>query len=476
MNRAGHVYEQMADWDNIVEAERISTRRKLRNPGVARHLQHRIKDLVEIQHIILQGKMKTSKYHHDKVVSGQDKLRDIAKLHFHPNHIEHQLLTMAAEERIDRNLIRHTYASRKGYGQIACAMQIRRNIAKYRHTERWFAQGDICKYYQSINHKLLRDTLTRLFKDKRFVDAFMEPFERYAPEIGIPLGIRPSQSAGNVTLSPFDHFMLEENKCEDYVRYLDDFFFTGATKGEVKRKMKRTEKYLNDRGFKLHVPKIHRIHEGVDMMGFVCYGYRSDGWWRKSDKKRWLRNRSHVTNPRRLRELDDAALGMLKWGNRDCKRLWMKVTKRRIKKDRHMSVRFSATGIKTEERKDKNGVPFIEARKIGMQMLLGKTVEVDRCVTGLTTSHGADRYALHVHFMGEWYKLIVNSVDIKMFFDSMQKNHVTLIKTVFIDTGGMHYKVDESRTEILEVNHRKVEERDGKVVYSDTGEKVMFNN
>jgi len=30
MKRAGHIYEQMADWSNIVEAEKISTRRKSR--------------------------------------------------------------------------------------------------------------------------------------------------------------------------------------------------------------------------------------------------------------------------------------------------------------------------------------------------------------------------------------------------------------------------------------------------------------
>ena len=476
MKRAGHVYEQMADWDNIVEAENISTKRKMRNPGVMRHVPVRIKNLVEIQQMVLQGKMKTGKYQHDNIVSGQDKMRDIAKLHFHPYHIEHQLLTMAGERRIDRNLIRNTYASRKGYGQIKCALKIRKNIAKYRGQERWFGQGDICKYYQSINHKLLRNELAHLFKDKRFVNAFMEPFEVFTPEVGIPLGIRPSQSAGNVALSPFDHFMLEENKCEDYVRYLDDFFFTGATKGEVKRKMKRAEKYLNDRGFKMHVPKIHRIHEGVDMMGFVNYGYRTDMWWRKSDKKRWLRHRSHVTNPKRLRELDDAAWGMLKWGNRDCKRLWMKVTNRKIKKHKNMGVNFSSTGIKTEERKDKNGVPFIDSPKIGMQMVLGKSVQVDRWVTGVNTTHGPNRYAAHVFFMGEWYKLIVNSVDIKSFLDTMKKNNVTLFKTVFIDTGGMHYKVDESRTEILEIDHRPVEEKDGKIIFSDNGEEVKLNN
>lgn len=471
----------MAQWDNIVEAENISTKRKMRNPGVRRHIASRMRNLCEIQQNILQGRMRTDEYMHEQRVSGQDKVRDIAKLYFHPSHIQHQLLTMAAERRIDRTLIRHTYASRKGYGQIACALQIKRNLRKYRGTERWYAQGDICKYYDSIKHCHIRQDLNRLFKDKKFVGAFVEPFERFAPDgKGIPLGIRPSQSTGNLVLSPFDHFMQEDVKADDYVRYLDDFMFTGATKGEVKRKMKRAAKYLEQLGFKLHVPKIHRISEGVDMMGFVYYGVRNDMWWRKSDKKRWLRRCKHVTNPRRKRELDDAAWGMLKWGNTHCKRLWCMKTGRELpkksykRKNNGMGVKFGNSGIKQTERVDANGVPFFEAPRISMQMLLNKVIETDKWVSGVKTSQGEGRYAVRVLFMGDTYKLIANAVDIKTFFADMTRNHVTRLRTAFIDNGNMHYGVDFSRTEILEVDGRKVTEKDGVAVFEDTGEAVQF--
>ena len=47
--------------------------------------------------------------------------------------------------------------------------------------------------------------------------------------------------------------------------------------------------------------------------------------------------------------------------------------------------------------------------------------------------------------------------------------------SVFIDTGGKRYDVDTSQTEILEIDGRTVEESDGKVVFSDTKEEVLFN-
>lgn len=87
----------MAEWDNIVEAESKSTKRKTINFGVKQHIKNRIKNLCEIQQNVLGGTMRTGEYRHESLVSGQDKLRDISKLHFHPNHIQHQLLVLVAE-------------------------------------------------------------------------------------------------------------------------------------------------------------------------------------------------------------------------------------------------------------------------------------------------------------------------------------------------------------------------------------------
>lgn len=477
MKRVGYIYEQMADWNTIVEAEAVSTKRKVDNLGVKKHKKQWMKNLVEIQQNVLNRRMRTAEYRHEQRISGQDKMRDIAKLHFHPSHIQHQLLTLVADRRIDRALIRHTYASRKGYGQIKAALRIRDYLRAHRGEDLWFAQGDICKYYDSIPHAVLRQNLCRMFKDTEFIDAFMEPFERFSSNgYKIPLGIRPSQIAGNVVLMGLDRLATEGAHCDGYVRYLDDFVFFGTSKWEVKYKMKMLRKYIEGLGFILHEPKIHRVSEGLDTLGFVYYGTRNDMFWRKSNKRRWLKRRSHVTNPKRLRELDDAAWGMLKWGNTHCKRLFHKKTGVQRKFEKKMGVSLSKVGLKRSERTDSKGVPFIDAPKASMSMVLNKPIEVHKVVKGVTTSHGGGRYALSIMFMGDKYKLIVNAVGIKSFIDDIEKQHVTKFKTVFIDLGSCHYDVDPNRTEILEVEDRSVEEYNGKIVFSDTKEEVMFNN
>ena len=479
MKRVGYIYEQTAIWENLVEAEATSCKRRLSKHGVKRHIKNRWRNMTEIQRRILDRTIHTGEYRHEQRISGQDKLRDIAKLKFHPSHIWHKVMVDVLSRRVDKALIRNTFASRVGYGQTRAALRIKSYLQKHKDEAVWYAQGDFVKYYDNIHHEHIRRQLEHLCKDKEFVDAFIEPFTKFSTNgKSIPLGINPSQTAGNLVRMPFDRFACDVVKCKGYTSYLDDFVFFGRTKGEVRAKMNRLVKFAREYGYELHSPKIRRVSEGLSTMGYVFY----DGgnmYWRRSDKRRWLKRRSKVTNPLRLRSIDSAAWGMLKWGNRDCKLLFRIKTGRKYKYSNHkykinMGIQLSKAGIRRTERTDANGRPFIDKPKISMSMVLGKPVEVIRWVKGIKTSQGENRYGLEIAFMGGVYKLIVNSCDIKTLIDDMELANITRFKTVFYDKGGLHYSYHEESTEVLEVNNRRIEERDGIAVYCDSGEKVIF--
>lgn len=480
--RVGHLYEQLSDWSNIVDAEKVTTSGRLKNTGVARHVKNRWYNLVTLQHRIEDGSMRTDEYSHETRISGQDKIRDIAKLLFHPNHIWHRLLTMVPTPRMEKAMIYHTYASRKGKGQIKAALHLRDYLDAHKDDAIWYGQGDFIKYYDSMWHSFLRCAMERHIKDKRFMDAFMEPFERFSGNgKGIPLGINPSQLSGNVMLMPFDRYATQEVGCKGYLRYLDDFVFFGRTKEEVEEKMAMLESYVSSIGLSLHTPKIRRVDSGLDMLGYVYYG---DGrmWWRESNKKKWLRRRKGVKNPKRRRDIDAAAWAMLKWCGWHGKELFEKVTGRRVavkdgKYRLDMSIRLKDSGIRINERTDSEGRPFIDRPKIGMGMVIGKSVTVTRWIKGIRTSQGEGRYSLEVLFMGSYYKLIVNSVDIKHLVDEMERAGVTRFTTVFYDKGGLKYSYRDDDTAIDEMHGKAVEERDGKMVYASTGEEVeLINN
>nr|DAI02902.1 MAG TPA: hypothetical protein [Bacteriophage sp.] len=457
--RQGYIYDQMWQWDTLKEADRVSTRRK-KNYGVKKHKKQWIKDLVEVQNIIHDRKMRTDEYKHMEVNNGK-KRRKISKLNFHPNHLEHQALVLVSHDRIERTLISHTYASRIGYGQIAGALQVKKWLREKSEECLWYAQGDICKYYANIAHAVLRNNLEYLFKDKEFIDAYMEPFERFTISgKGIPLGIRPSQDSGNIALMRFDRHMKEVAKAHLYLRYLDDFVIFGRTKGEVKRKMKMAEAFLKELGFKIHEPKIRPISEGLDFLGYVFYE-GGDMYWRKSNKVSWLKRRTKVTNKRRLHEIDAAAWGMIKWGNKHCKRLYKMET----------GIDMSELGIELPKKTDNMGMRIIDAPKITASVVLNSELEVVDWVRNVETSYGTGRYALEVVFYGKHHKLIVNTSKIKQLIDGFALANVTSFTGKFKDEGGNHFYFDNVR--ITGIDKRPIgRNEEGKLIFTDKNEPV----
>lgn len=459
MKRKGHIYERMTDWDLIKIAQNVSIKNKGTNTGVRMHKRSWMKNLVEIQQHVINGTMQTGTYKHMMQVSSQGKLRDIAKLDFHPSHIQHQLLVMASMKEVEASYIEHTYASRKGYGQHKGAETLNRWVQEYCREDGEYPvylQLDICKYYENIPHSLLEAELRKRFKDRRYVDAMLEPVQKFAPEgRGIPLGIRPSQIFGNLALSGLDRMIKEDLKCHCYIRYLDDMVLLCRNKGEAHRFASRVEEWVAQYGFDLHAPKIDKVANGIDFLGYVSYPY-AGMFWRTSDKKAWLKRRSRVTNKRRLREIDASAWGYVSHGNRHCKKLYRKMN----------GVSFEKLGINKPAQKDKNGRRIIEGQSLSMQMVLNKTIEILDLESGVETSHGKDRVVMQVNVMGTIGKLMVNA-PMKEFFADLWSKGATRISTIFIDRGGKHYDFDPSQTQLLEVHNRQVGEHEGRIVFLD---------
>ena len=473
--REGYVYDKCWQWEHLVESERVATKRK-KNYGVKKHEKMRWKNLVEIQENFINHRVATGDYEFEDRISGADKMRHIAKLKFHPSHIQHQSLVLAGNERVERALIHHTYASRIGFGQTKAALKLNEWVQKYPDETLWYGQGDIVHYYENIPHALLRSNLTHLFKDAEFVDCYLEPMDKFCRDCagqggestlhtGIPLGIRPSQTSGNVALMKFDRFVKEEERVHLYLRYLDDFVIFGRTKGEVKRHMKRMSKYLHDLGFELHEPKIRPITEGLDMLAFVTYPEEGQ-YWRKRNKKKYEKRRAKVTNPRRIRELDAAAKGQLMWGNRHCKRLYKKMT----------GLSLNAMKIKPRVRVDENGVRYMELPKTSMELAKNKLVTVEDWIWNVKTNHGPGRMAAQIVLYGDRVKLIINAAPVKEFFKDMEEMHVTKFNTVFTENEPHKYDIDREKTQVLEIDHREVSVENDVVVYADDRQPVYDAN
>lgn len=250
--------------------------------------------------------------------------------------------------------------------------------------------------------------------------------------------------------------MKEEVKALYYLRYLDDFVIFGRTKGQVRAMMKRSVAVLERMGFEVHEPVIRPVHTGLDFLGYVFYEGGSM-FWRKRNKVNWLKRRARLHNPRRINELDSAAWGMIKWGNKHCKKLYAMTT----------GVNLADLGLKLPDKTDKQGKRIIDAPKISTAMVLNKEVEVVDWVRNFATSYGPDRYALAIELYGSRHKLITNSIGMKQMIDMLDAAGVTSFKATVVDKGGAHYEF--SNVSVLTIHHRPiVKATDGTLLYADT--------
>ena len=65
MKRVGCLYEQTAIWDNLKEAEATCCKRRMSNYGVRMHLKKRLRNLVDIQQMLLNRTIHTGDYKHE---------------------------------------------------------------------------------------------------------------------------------------------------------------------------------------------------------------------------------------------------------------------------------------------------------------------------------------------------------------------------------------------------------------------------
>lgn len=149
-----------------------------------------------------------------------------------------------------KGMYEHSYASIPGRG----AHKGKKVIEKYihnsanKHNCKYVLKMDIQKYFENIDHDILKEMLSRKIRDKKMLEILFEIIE--VVDKGLPLGFYTSQWLANWYLQGLDHYIKEQLKAKFYIRYMDDMVIFGSNKKELHKIRREIEKYLNN---KLHL-------------------------------------------------------------------------------------------------------------------------------------------------------------------------------------------------------------------------------
>jgi len=217
MKRVSNLYKSIAEPENLRLAFWKAQRGKTGKAEVCSFRHNLNKNLAEMRRQLLNHEVRIGDYHYFTIYDPKE--RRICAASF-PERVLHHAIMNMCEPVFERYQIHDSYASRKGKGTYAALERARCFTRRYR----WFLKLDVRKYFDSIDHQVLKRLLGRLFKDREVLDLFDRIIESYAVSEGrgVPIGNLTSQYFANHFLGTVDHLVKECLRTAGYVRYMDD--------------------------------------------------------------------------------------------------------------------------------------------------------------------------------------------------------------------------------------------------------------
>jgi len=250
MKRHFDLFEQFTTFESLHRAHLLARRGKRDRAEVLRFTQHLEENLLMLQRELLEGTYRTGDYRYFKVY--EPKERVVASLPYRDRVVQHALIS-AVEPLFERTFHHDSYACRPGKGMHAGAdraQQFLRQVERS-HGQVYVLKADISKYFNSIDHGVLKRLLRRRIGCERTLAVLEGIIDSNAvigdltPK-GLPIGNLTSQLAANIYLHELDDFVKHGLRERRYLRYMDDFCVVHHDKAQLHRLRHDVEAFLWD--------------------------------------------------------------------------------------------------------------------------------------------------------------------------------------------------------------------------------------
>lgn len=322
MRRLGNIFDEIVSTKNLVEAHREARRNKRRYHQVFRFEKHFKYNIRKLHRELVEDRWSIFGYRQfPRFDSGKLRIIDWNPC-YKDNLVQHAIERVAGRFLV-KTLIEDTYAGIKKRGIHKGVERIKRFLAEYPpDTPIYILKMDVRKYYQSIDHDILKKKLRRKIKDKRVLHLFDLIIDSHSP--GLPIGNYISQLLANYYLSSYDRF-VKDSGFKHYSRYCDDIVIVSSDKDKLRDLLRTTEQMFAELKLTLkpnaQVFPIERY--GLDFLGYVFR--RNEIVLRKKTERNYCRaaNRYNEKPTEKNRHPLSSYWGIIKWLTRG-DRLWHK--------------------------------------------------------------------------------------------------------------------------------------------------------
>lgn len=231
-------------------------------------------NLINLSKNILNNTYKVGKYKQFYVY--EPKARKIEALSYRDRLVLMAFCTNIIEPKVEKRLIYDNVACRKGKGTMFGIDRLHKFLRdfynKYRTNEGYCLKCDIKKYFQNIDHNILKQYLIKAGLDNEDMQMIQKILDsRYAAEqVGLPIGNQTSQWFGLFYLNVVDRYIKEKLRVKYYVRYMDDMILIHKDKEFLKKCRQEIESIVKEKlNLELNSKtQICRLKDGIDFLGF----------------------------------------------------------------------------------------------------------------------------------------------------------------------------------------------------------------
>ena len=267
MKRQGQLLEEIADLKNLYEAFYKAQKGKVSKHYVYAYKKQLQQNLHRLQQQLLSGAVETGGYHTFTIYDPKKRL--ICATPF-PQRVLHHALMNICHASFEKQQIATSFASRPGKGTYSALDKAK----EYQRHNRWFLKLDVCKYFESIDHTILKQQLYRRFKDKNVLLIFDQIIDSYstAAEKSLPIGNLTSQYFANHYLSVADYYLKQGLRIPAYVRYMDDMVLWHHDKELLLESGYRFHDYLaSDLLLQLKPFCLNESTKGLPFLGYLLF-------------------------------------------------------------------------------------------------------------------------------------------------------------------------------------------------------------
>lgn len=271
-------FDKIISFENLYRAFRRSRRGQSYKRAAQRFEARCIEGTLALQAILNSGQYQVSPYHTFTV--SKPKQRVIMACQFKDKIIQHCLCDNAITPRLESIFIDDSYGSRKDKGLKAARTRLKENMRTMysKHGNQFYVlKCDVSKYFYSINHEILEDTVQRYFGEDEKIMDLCRKFINSTEGDGIALGNQINQCFANLYMDAIDKMILNRLRARAYGRYMDDFYIMSPDKRYlqycktiIREQLERVKLELNPK------TQITPIRRGISWLGFN-YSVSDDG-------------------------------------------------------------------------------------------------------------------------------------------------------------------------------------------------------